>query len=512
LGRADRILGAPLTIVLPEGARQVRIRYATSPNASGLQWLEPPQTAGGEYPFLYSQSQAIHARSWIPTQDSPGVRTTYTARIHATAPLAAVMSAEGGPAARGEFSFSMPQPIPSYLIALAVGRLAFRATGPRTGVYAEPPMLDRAARELEDLEKLVAAVESLYGPYRWGRYDVLICPPSFPIGGMENPRLTFASPTILAGDKSLVSLISHELAHSWSGNLVTNAAWSDFWLNEGFTTYLERRIQEKVYGRERSEMEALLEVGELKEEMAKLAPRDQILHVDLTGRDPDDGFTLVPYVKGMLFLRRIEETVGRKDFDAFLRRWFDEHAFRSAATGEFVEYLRRRLPEAMQLPVDEWLYQPGMPESAPQPVSDALVKVEALAARWAAGEVAEKDLPVKRWTTQEWLHFLRSLDARADSGTLKRLDAAFRLTESGNAAILCQWLRMAVRAGYRPADAAVEKFLLTVGRRKFVKPLYEELMKTPAGAARARAVFARARPRYHPITAAALDGVFRPKQ
>src|SRR5579859_572970 len=321
LGKPEPFLGSAVTIPLPADGRMVRIAYATSPNASGLQWLDPPQTAGKKLPFLYTQSQAIHARSWIPLQDTPGVRLTYTAHVRTPKELLAVMSAGNDPDAQrtGEYSFRQRGPIPSYLIALAVGDLQFRPMGNRTGVYAEPGVVERAAKEFEDTEKMLRAAQELYGPYRWGRYDLLVLPPSFPYGGMENPSLTFATPTILAGDKSLVSLVAHELAHSWSGNLVTNATWSDFWLNEGFTVYVERRILEKVYGRARAEMEWILGRQTLDEELAKLPAKDQILHIDLSGRDPDDGVTQIPYEKGALLLRSLEQTFGRQKFDAFLR-------------------------------------------------------------------------------------------------------------------------------------------------------------------------------------------------
>ncbi len=331
IGDTDKFLGAPLTIQLPANAKFVRIFYSTSPTASGLQWLAPEQTAGKKTSYMFSQAQAIHARSFIPLQDSPGVRVTYSAKIHTPKGLLAVMSAEGNSqnndARGGEYSFRMVHPIPSYLIAIAVGDLKFQSLGNRTGVYSEPSMLEKSAYELADTEKMVEAAEKLYGQYRWGRYDLLVLPPSFPFGGMENPMLTFATPTILAGDRSLVSLVAHELAHSWSGNLVTNATWSDFWLNEGTTTYIERRIIEELYGKPRREMETMLGRKVLDGELAEFDERDEILHVDLNGRDPDDGFTEVPYEKGSLYLRHLEEAVGREKFDKFLRGYFDSARF-----------------------------------------------------------------------------------------------------------------------------------------------------------------------------------------
>jgi hypothetical protein len=523
LGAADSVLGVPLTVQLPQGTRRIAIRYRTSPQAGALQWLTPEQTAGKRQPFLFSQGQAILTRTWIPTQDSPGIRQTYDARIVVPQGLTAVMSADmltpQGEAADGgrAFRFRLDTPIPPYLIALAVGDLAFRATGPRTGVWTEPVTLERAAYELAELEKFVDAAEALYGPYRWGRYDVLVLPPSFPFGGMENPRLTFATPTILAGDRSLVSLVAHELAHSWSGNLVTNATWSDFWLNEGFTTYFENRIMEALYGRERANMLASLGWTTLQgniEDVGGMNAPDTRLHIDLAGRDPDAGMTEIPYEKGATFLRTIEEAVGRERWDAYLRSYFDRHAFQPMTTETFLADLRANLIRGdaaleQRLMLEEWAYGPGLPANAVRRESDAFARVEAQTQRFVGGTPAAQ-LATAQWSTQEWQHFLGALPRGLSAAQLADLDRSFRLSEQGNSEILFAWLQIAVRHHYQPAVPALERFLTSQGRRKFVRPLFTNLMEQGEwGQALARRIYAVARPGYHPVTANSVDEIVR---
>jgi leukotriene-A4 hydrolase len=512
IGEPDSILGSPIEIFLPPQADLVSVRYRTSPSAMGLQWLQPEQTAGGTAPFLFSQSQSIHARSWFPIQDSPRVRLTYDARIGVEPGLTALMSAPRMEVHDGIHRFAMRHPIPAYLIALAVGKLEFAELGPRTGVYAEPPMLEAVASEFSDLERLVQTVEELYGPYRWDRYEVLVLPPSFPLGGMENPVVTFATPTIIAGDKSLVSLISHELAHSWSGNLVTNATWRDFWLNEGFTTYLENRIQEAVYGREQAVMEQVIDRRDLDKELAEFAPADQILHIDLTGRDPDDGVTKVPYIKGALFLRLLEQTFGRPAFDEFLKKYFDHFAFQSITTETALRFLQAELfarfpQKASSLRISEWVYEPGLPASAPAAESEKLSMIAGLALAWASDEGSLDGSTAAGWNSQGWLEFLQTLPHPISTAKLAQLDGVFHLTSTGNYEILQQWLFLAIANEYAPAFARLETFLLSVGRIKYIRPLYQALLKTEGGALFARELYTRARPRYHPLAQSAIDKV-----
>ena len=521
LGAADPILGSPLTVELPAGVRRITIAYSTSPTAGALQWLEPAQTAGKQHPYLFSQGQAILTRTWIPTQDSPGIRQTYSARITVPAELRVVMSAEqrtpeGRETGSGRtFEFALTQPVPPYLIALAVGDIAFREIGDRTGVYAEPSVVDSAAREFADVERMVEAAEALYGPYRWGRYDILVLPPSFPFGGMENPRLTFATPTILAGDRSLVSLVAHELAHSWSGNLVTNATWSDFWLNEGFTTYIENRIMEALYGRDIALMLQSLERQGLEAEIAGFGAdtAETILHLELAGRDPDEGMTQIAYDKGALFLRMLENAVGRERWDAYLRGYFDRHAFRPMTTERFLADLRehlirgdRALEEQLQL--ERWVYGAGIPSNAPVATSDRFARVEEQARAFAQG-TAPGRLTTSGWVTQEWQHFIASLPDTMTTEQMSALDRQFRFTRSGNSEILFAWLRKAIASRYEPAMPALERFLTSQGRRKFLAPLYTDLMAAEWGRPVARRIYGQARALYHPVSANTVDQIVR---
>ena len=513
MGETDPDLGTPLTITLPSAANSVTVAYSTSPEASGVQWLTPAQTAGKKHPFLFTQAQAVHARSFIPLQDSPQVRVTYDATIKTPEALLAVMSASNDPTTErdGEYEFNMPQPIPSYLIALAIGDLEFKAMGERTGVYAEPALLESAAKEFEDTEAMLEVTEETYGPYQWDRYDLLILPPSFPFGGMENPRLSFITPTVIAGDKSLVSLIAHELAHSWSGNTVTNATWRDLWLNEGFTTYLTYRIMEMIYGHDRFKKEAVLGYQDLENDVAALEENDEILAIDLRGRNPDDVFSNIPYEKGALFLREIEHKIGRENFDAFLMQYFKDFAFKSITTDTFIAYLDdtllKQYPDKLDANrIHTWIFEPGIPEGAPHPESDAFTKIDDTRSAWLSGDVKAADIETAQWTVHEWLYFLNNMPESLSEAQLAELDSAFSLTSTKNNEIAHSWLMIAVQNNYQPAYDRLYSYLVSIGRNKLVKPLYRELSKTPEGKAFAKRAFEEAKPGYHPLTVKANEG------
>jgi aminopeptidase N len=512
--QADPILGAPLRIELGK-ARRVLVHYRTSPDAAALQWLGPAQTSGKQHPFLLSQGQAVLTRSWVPTQDSPGIRQTWTARIVAPQALTVVMSAEAlggeaaGDAARA-WRFRMALPVAPYLIAIAIGELQFRELGPRTGVYAEPAVIDAAATEFADLEAMMRATESLYGAYRWGRYDLLVLPPSFPFGGMENPRLSFITPTLIAGDKSLVDVVAHELAHSWSGNLVSNATWSDFWLNEGFTTYIERRIIEAVYGARFAAMLADKGWEDLQSDLAGLDAADTRLHLALAGRDPDDAMTDIAYEKGAHFLATVESIVGRERLDAWLRAYFDRHAFQPQTSAGMLADLREHLLQGdagleARIDPDAWVYGTGLPANAVQTRSESFQAVDAAAVAFDR-DGASPD--VAGWSSSERVRFLNQLERKQSVQRIRSLVSLLALESQHNSEVRFAWLRLAIANRYAPAVPQLEEFLVTVGRRKFVRPLFGDLMEQGEwGSRQAQRIYARARPGYHSVTRDSVDEI-----
>jgi leukotriene-A4 hydrolase len=510
-------LGRALKVAITADTKLINIYYTTDKEASALQWLNPQQTAGKKRPYLFTQSQTIAARSWVPCQDSPGIRFTYNAKISVPKDLLALMSAENPQTKNKEgiYHFKQTHAIPSYLLALAVGDITFKAIDERTGVYAEPSVLDKAVYEFADMGKMVHAAEKLYGPYRWGRYDLLVLPPSFPFGGMENPNLTFITPTILAGDRSLVSIICHELAHSWSGNLVTNSNWNDFWLNEGFTNYFERRIDEEIFGKQEAEMQEVFARQALNATIADMGveSRDTWLKTDYTGRNPDEGTNDIAYEKGFFFLKTIEAAVGREKFDAFLRGYFDTNAFKSLTTAQFIDYLNENLIKGdksleEKIDVDKWVYGPGVPANVVAVGSERFKAIDALVAKWRKTGMA-RGLSKEIVSSNEKRYFISQLPTDLKAADMAVLDAEFNFTASHNTDVQLAWYTLAIRHHYNQANNNIKAYLLENGRMWHIIPLYKELMITPEGAKIARAIYKEARPNYHPMTYQAIDKLLK---
>lgn len=511
LDKHDDILGSALTIKIEHNTNKFTVYYRTHPTATALQWLSAQQTFDKKHPFLYTQGESIYTRSWIPCQDAPAVRFTYNATIKTPRELMAVMSASNMQEKNkdGVYHFEMKQKIPAYLVALAVGDLQFKPLTDKMGVYAEPSQIHKCVAELADLNTMMHAAEQLYGPYAWDRYDVLFLPSGFPFGGMENPRLTFATPTILTGDKSLVNLIAHELAHSWSGNLVTNATWNDFWLNESFTVYFERRIMEAVEGKEFAAMLWDIGLQDLNNSLKKYKDNNQLpltkLKLDLTNQDPDLGLTDFAYEKGAAMLLLIEQTIGRPALDTFIQQYFEQKKFTSVFTDDFDKFISKNLfnkyPDLRtQIKFDEWIYEEGLPSVSPVIDNIRFKEVENFANDlWINNNIDAQ--ATKLWSTFEWLHFIRYIQQKIkDKSFLATLDQKFNLSNTTNAEIATQWYVLAIKMEYDNVLEPMKLFLKETGRMKFLEPIYEALYTQNSNYQKlSKELFQQYKMNYHPL-------------
>jgi len=516
IGKYDELLGAPLFVKINNNTTKINIYYRTTPNSEAIDWLAPHLTAGKIHPFMYTQGEAILTRSWIPIQDLPSNRITYSANVKVPKDLMALMSASNPKVKSedGNYFFEMKQPVPCYLIALAVGDIQYSELGKNCGVYSEPELSKECASEFIDLPKMIKAAEKIYGKYQWGQYDLMVLPYSFPFGGMENPKLTFVSPTLITGDRSLVSVIAHELAHSWSGNLVTNATWEDFWLNEGFTVYFENRIMEEIYGKEAADILAYIEFQELENELKSIGdsdfPEDTHLKLNLKGRDPDLGMTSIAYVKGAFFLKTLEEKVGRKKFDRFLKSYFKRYAFKTVTTEDFSRFLQQKLlqPNNISFNTKEWLYRGGLPNNCIVLDPPRFKKVQKMAIDYSEGKnIFSKKLVLSNLLTQEWIVFIRGLSKNIDVSKLERLDAEFGFKSCGNSEIMAEWYLLGVRNGYTGIRPELKKFLIKVGRRKYLEPIYTALSEKSADLEWAKEVFEEAKKNYHFVSIKTIEGI-----
>ena len=356
------------------------ISFTTTEQGTSIQWLTPEQTSGKKYPYMFTQGESIINRELFPTQDTPSVKTPVTVGITVEKPLYAVESGlyqkkiDNGDTTT--FFYYQKVPIPSYLIAIAAGAIEQRVITDRIKVYGEKEIVDKAAGEFEDIENLIQAAESYLFPYEWGEYNILVMPPSFPYGAMENPTLTFSMPSIISGDKSLVSLLSHEISHSWCGNLVTNKDWSNFWLNEGFDVFMETKIQEILGGKELAKLHGLTYKYLLSDTINSVGASRSFssLHPYLVGRHPDDAFNVIPYLKGFIFLYYLEGLVNIKEnndiFRKILRNYFTKFKYQSITYEDFKELfiakVKEELPEEAegilsQIEWEKWIEAPGYP-------------------------------------------------------------------------------------------------------------------------------------------------------
>mmetsp|Transcript_1513 Transcript_1513/g.2166 ORF Transcript_1513/g.2166 Transcript_1513/m.2166 type:complete len:641 (-) Transcript_1513:278-2200(-) len=536
-----KALGSKLTVKLPSSLSKgdsvrVGIKYSTSPTCTAVQFLDPKQTAEGTHPYLFSQCQAIHARSLLPCQDTPGAKMSYSATVWVPEELTALMSAipvdipqsettakghRNGSVAKKAFSFEQKVPIPSYLLALAAGKLESREIGPRSRVWSEASMVAAGEYEFADTEKYLVAAESIAGDYVWGRYDILLLPPSFPYGGMENPCLTFVTPTLLAGDRSQANVIAHEIAHSWCGNLVTNRTWEHFWMNEGFTVFLERKILGRMFGEPMLQFHALSGLTDLGNEIKSFGedPKGytQLIPNLSDGGDPDDAFSTVPYEKGFNFLYYLQTTVGGgKNFEPFFQKFIQNHAYGTVDTDTFkADFLKHFSDVKAVENIDwkEWLYGKGMPPVENQFDQALALQAKALSEKWHFGDVLgigsgsfeeQSTEDMKEWPGEQVVAFLESLHSLRSmkplhSSTAATLDSLYKLSSSKNSEILFAWFKIAIHAEYTPALPALTAFLTKQGRMKYVRPLYRALFASKMGKQIALDTFKTHCEEYHPI-------------
>ncbi|XP_068145355.1 leukotriene A-4 hydrolase isoform X2 [Drosophila tropicalis] len=494
-------MGQKLTLELPagtaKGSLNVRIDYETSSSASALQWLNPAQTLGKEHPYMFSQCQAIHARSVLPCQDTPSVKFTYEAEVEHPKELTALMSALIEKKTEGKTNFKQEVPIPAYLVAIAIGKLVSRPLGPNSNVWAEEAIVDACAEEFSETSTMLKTASDLCGPYVWKQYDLLVMPPSFPFGGMENPCLTFVTPTLLAGDKSLADVVAHEIAHSWTGNLVTNKNFEHFWLNEGFTVFVESKIVGRMQGAKELDFKMLSNLTDLQEclrTQLSSTPELSKLVVDLTNCGPDDAFSSVPYFKGSTFLRYLEDLFGGPSFfEPFLRDYLKKYAYKSIETNDFkqalYEYFKDGDKKDKLTEVDWqlWLTSEGMPPIIPK-FDESLVNVtKNLAKLWSSKSVAElsDNADIKqKISIHQLIDFLGKLIETADfvdlnEAKIELLEKTYNLQNSKNAEVRFRLNRLIIRARLINRLDEIIEFANSNFRMKFCRPIYRDLAAWP---------------------------------
>ena len=490
---APNQFGEKLVVQIPTTVSkkgELRISYKTSPKSKALTWLSPPQTAGKKYPYMFSMAPTIHARTIFPCQDTPSVKTTFSAAITAPKNLTVLMSATR---ARTKIiddkrvsKFKQQIPVMSYLIAIAVGAIESRRIGPRSQVWSEAELIEKAAFDFSETDEMIKTAEQLCGPYEWKIFDILVLPPSFIYGGMENPCMSFLSPTALSGDKSNADVIAHDIVHSWAGNLVTNVNFEHFWINEGVTTYLERKVIGKLDGEPSRHLHAILKWKDLEAEVESLGPSNHLtaLVTNLTTVHPDNALTEIPFEKGSTFLWYLEDVVGGATvFEPFLKSFFKDFSKQSIDSEQFKSYFIKYFynVEALQtIDWDTWLYKPGMPIYKPQFDNSMAKKCWNLAKKWKQWNMKRRKvwkIEFHSFSPLQKQEFLSSLFNGPPLNHLKlnSMEKLYSLNGSPNYEILFRWIRLGIKARWIPIVQPALKLLSEQGRLKYSKQIFKDL-------------------------------------
>eukprot|EP00927_Polykrikos_kofoidii_P049772 TRINITY_DN43785_c0_g1_i1.p1 TRINITY_DN43785_c0_g1~~TRINITY_DN43785_c0_g1_i1.p1 ORF type:complete len:623 (-),score=111.48 TRINITY_DN43785_c0_g1_i1:103-1971(-) len=513
-------LGDCLEVTLPPGSADspvvIIVAFETAPGAAAIQWLEPVQTAGGKHPLVFTQCQAICSRTLFPCQDTPSVKSSFTLTVTCPQPLVALGSgirqdcSDEASNGTNTFKFSQNVPVMAYLVAVICGSLEERSVGSRSSIWVESPVADAAQEEFQGVpDAFIGAAEKIVGSsYDWGRYDIALLPRSFIFGGMENPNMTFFSSALMTGDGSLLTTLAHEITHAWSGNLVTNAKWKDFWLNEGFTRYIERRILGRLRGKAFRGLLLTVGYNDLVRTVQLLTSCGEnqftALEPELVGIDPGRAFSRIPYEKGSLFLFYLEGIVGGEEaMTEWLKTYFSDFARQSIETADFKKhfcnFFDERNPAALKgVDWDAWLHGRGLPSFDLKSYADqSLVKdTRDLADRWLSGGtslmvkpepegVSSNDLV--SWQSQQIMVFLDNLinagPCKMPKERLGCMDELYCFTQTRNVEVSFRWLHLCMMNRREECLPAVEAFVSNNGRGVYLKTLYAELLKLDAESA-----------------------------
>ena len=504
------------------------IKFITTENCTGIQFLTKEQTYTKKYPFMFTQCEAIQCRSLFPVQDSPSVKSIYKVKTSIPSPLTFLFggikkeSYLDNKSNQNVTIFEQKIPIPSYLVAFVAGELEYGKISERCGVWTEVGLCKIACNEFKDAEKYVQIAEEYFNhPYEWEIYNLLVLPFSFPYGGMENPNLTFVTPALLAGDCSMSNVIGHEISHSWTGNLVTNKNWKNFWVNEGFTIFMERKLDSALLGEEMENLEAIVGNNELIADIKLLGLDSEYtkLSPDFGGNDPDDGFSTVPYEKGYQFLIFIEKLIGKDNFREVMQKYIKKYRYKSVDHTAFKEVLEGLINEKLKDPKkiideinwDKWLYEKGIPSYKNDFSSKLLKEAEKLAEDFLQEKEDKSSVlkVFKEWHTNVKLAFLNYLldnKNKIDEKIMKNLKNELNLAEEYNSEIKYMWYLLALDKKVEEEIPNIKKFLETHGRLKYVRPVYFAWIEKDYN--QAKEFFDKTKYLYHAFARRIIQGKF----